>query len=70
MKRFSKEKMAGMAGTLLVHAAVAALLYFLVLTPPAKLPEKGVEVMMGVDIENFGPRTGRTRRSQPCRFCR
>ena len=53
MKRFSKEKMAGMAGTLLVHAAVAALLYFLVLTPPAKLPEKGVEVMMGIDIENF-----------------
>ena len=53
MKRFSKEKMAGIAGTLLVHAAVAALLYFLVLTPPAKLPEKGVEVMMGVDIENF-----------------
>ena len=52
MKKFSKEKIVGVAGTLIIHAIVLALLYFLVLTPPAELPEKGVEVMMGVDIEN------------------
>lgn len=52
MKRFSKEKMTGVAGTLFVHAAVVALLYFLVLTPAPVPPEKGIEVMMGVDVEN------------------
>ena len=53
MKKFSKEKIVGIVGTLFVHAVLLALLYFLVLTPPAELPEKGVEVMMGVDIEDY-----------------
>lgn len=53
MKRLSKENLTGIIGTVLVHALVVALLYFLVLTPPAELPEKGVEVMMGVDIEDY-----------------
>ena len=53
MNRFSKEKIIGIAGTVLVHAIIALLLYFLVLTPPADLPEKGVEVMMGVDLEDY-----------------
>ena len=53
MNRFSKEKITGIAGTVLVHAIVVLLLYFLVLTPPADLPEKGVEVMMGVDLEDY-----------------
>lgn len=53
MKKHSKEKIIGVAGTLLVHIIIAALLYFMVLTPSVKLPEKGVEVMMGLDIEDY-----------------
>lgn len=53
MKRLSKENIIGIAATVLVHAIVAALLYFLVLSPPAKHPEKGVEVMMGVDVTDY-----------------
>ena len=50
MKKFSKEKIIGAAATVLVHALVVVLLYFLILTPPVELPEKGVEVMIGVDV--------------------
>ena len=50
MEKFSKEKIIGAAATVLVHALVVVLLYFLILTPPVELPEKGVEVMIGVDV--------------------
>lgn len=52
MKNFPKEKITGIVGSVLVHAILAVLLYFLVLTPPVDLPETGVEVMMGVDVED------------------
>ena len=52
MKRFSDEKMIGIAGTVLVHVVLGLLLYFLVLKTPPTPSEKGVEVMMGVDIED------------------
>ena len=52
MDRFSKEKIIGIAGTVVVHVLLALLLYFLVLDPPPTPPEKGVEVMLGMDVEN------------------
>jgi TonB family protein len=52
MKKLSKEKIIGIAGTVAVHVLLAVLLYFLVLDNPPAPREKGVEVMMGVDIEN------------------
>ena len=52
MKKLSKEKIIGIAGTVAVHVLLAVLLYFLVLNNPPAPREKGVEVMMGVDIEN------------------
>ena len=52
MKRFSDEKIIGIVGTVLAHAVLGLLLYFLVLDTPPTPPEKGVEVMMGVDIED------------------
>ena len=52
MKKLSKEKIIGIAGTVAVHVLLVVLLYFLVLDNPPVPPEKGVEVMMGVDIEN------------------
>ena len=52
MKNFPKEKITGIVGSVLVHAILAVLLYFLVLTSPVDLPETGVEVMMGVDVED------------------
>ena len=51
MDRFSKEKIIGIAGTVIVHVLLALLLYFLVLDPPPTPPEKGVEVMLGMDVE-------------------
>ena len=53
MKNFTKEKIIGIAGTVLVHVALALLLYFLVLDkPPVPQTEKGIEVMMGSDMED------------------
>ena len=52
MDRFSKEKIIGIAGTVTVHVLLALLLYFLVLDPPPTPPEKGLEVMLGMDVEN------------------
>ena len=53
MKNFTKEKIIGIAGTVLVHVALALLLYFLVLDkPPVPQMEKGIEVMMGSDMED------------------
>ncbi len=52
MDRFSKEKIIGIAGTVIVHVLLALLLYFLVLDPPPTPPEKGIEVMLGMDVEN------------------
>ena len=49
MEKFSREKIIGIAATVLIHAMAAVLLYFLVLTPPDELPEKGIEVILGVD---------------------
>ena len=40
MEKFSKEKIIGAAATVLVHALVVVLLYFLILTPPVELPER------------------------------
>ena len=52
MKKLSKDKLVGVVGTILVHALVLALLYLLVLHAPEKKPDSGLEVMLGVDIEN------------------
>jgi TonB family protein len=52
MRKFSDEKIKGIAGTVLVHVVLGLLLYFLVLRTPPTPPEKGVEVMLGVDIED------------------
>ena len=52
MDRFSKEKIIGIVGTVIVHVLLALLLYFLVLDPPPTPPEKGIEVMLGMDVEN------------------
>lgn len=52
MKKFPEEKIIGVAGTVLVHVVLGLLLYFLVLKTPPTPPEKGVEVMLGVDIED------------------
>lgn len=52
MKKLSKEKIIGIVGTVAVHVLLAVLLYFLVLNNPPAPREKGLEVMMGVDIEN------------------
>ena len=51
MKNFSKDKIAGIVGTLLVHILVFGLLWLLVLKTAPPPPEKGIEVMMGVDIQ-------------------
>ncbi len=51
MKNFSKDKIAGIVGTLLVHIFVFGLLWLLVLKTAPPPPEKGIEVMMGVDIQ-------------------
>ena len=53
MKKFSEEKIIGIVATVLVHVLLAVLLYFLVLNNPPTPPEKGVEVMLGVDVENL-----------------
>ena len=50
--RFSKEKIIGIAGTVVVHVLLALLLYFLVLDTPPTPPEKGIEVVLGMDVEN------------------
>ena len=52
MDRISKEKMIGIVGTVLVHVVLGVLLYFLVLKTPPIPTEKGVEVMIGVDLED------------------
>ena len=52
MDRFSKEKIIGIAGTVVVHVLLALLLYFLVLDTPPTPPEKGIEVVLGMDVEN------------------
>lgn len=51
MKNFSKDKIAGIVGTLLVHILVFGLLWLLVLKTAPPPPEKGIEVMMGIDIQ-------------------
>lgn len=52
MERFSKEKIIGIAGTVVVHLLLALLLYFLVLDTPPTPAEKGIEVMLGMDVES------------------
>ena len=52
MDRFSKEKIIGIAGTVIVHLLLVLLLYFLVLDTPPTPPEKGIEVMLGMDVES------------------
>lgn len=52
MDKFSKEKIIGIAGTVIVHLLLALLLYFLVLDTPPAPSEKGIEVMLGMDVEN------------------
>ncbi len=53
MKKLTKEKIIGVVGTVVIHAALAVLLYFLVLdNPPVPPSEKGIEVMMGADMED------------------
>ena len=52
MDRFSKEKIIGIVGTVIVHLLLVLLLYFLVLDTPPAPPEKGIEVMLGMDVES------------------
>ena len=47
MKEISKDKIIGIAGTVLFHALVLLLLYFLVLSKPPQEPEAGLAVVMG-----------------------
>lgn len=47
MKENNKEKIVGVAGTLLFHAALFLLLYFLVMAKPPQEPEAGISVVMG-----------------------
>lgn len=53
MMKKSKEKIIGVCGTVILHVLLGLLLYFLVLDPtPPPSSEKGVEVMLGVDMED------------------
>ena len=47
MKEISKDKITGIVGTLVFHALVALLLYFLVMSKPPQEPEAGLAVVMG-----------------------
>ena len=47
MKEISKDKITGIVGTLVFHALVVLLLYFLVMSKPPQEPEAGLAVVMG-----------------------
>ena len=47
MKEISKDKIIGIVGTVLFHALVLLLLYFLVMSKPPQEPEAGLAVVMG-----------------------
>ena len=47
MKEISKDKITGIVGTVVFHALVVLLLYFLVMSKPPQEPEAGLAVVMG-----------------------
>lgn len=56
MKELPKEKITGIAATVIFHILLVVLLYFLVMTTPPQQEEMGIEVQMGIDNDAFGDR--------------
>lgn len=50
MKELSKDRIIGIAGTLLFHALLFLLLWFLVMEKPPQQPEAGISVVMGEEF--------------------
>ena len=56
MKELPKEKITGIAATVIFHILLVVLLYFLVMTTPPQQEEMGIEGQMGIDNDAFGDR--------------
>ena len=50
MKELPKDRIIGIAGTLLFHALLFLLLWFLVMEKPPQQPEAGISVVMGEEF--------------------